>query len=227
MQGFEHHVDMALCIDITGSMRPVMDAVKRNALTFYADIAAALREKDKSIAKLRVRVIAYRDFYHDGEMALQASDFFTLPEDSEAFEHFVSDLNPDGGGDEPESGLEALALAIKSDWTRAGQRQRHLIVVWTDASAHPLERVGILRPAAYPPAMPANLNELTDLWAGQELYFSAKRLILYAPDSHPWNVIGAGHGGWENTIWYPSKAGSGLDELSYKEIVNAIAHSVG
>lgn len=227
MAGFEYHVDMALCIDATGSMFPVMDQVKQNALRFYEDIAAALREKDKTIAKMRVRVIAFRDYYCDGEFALEASDFFTLPDEGPAFERFVSGLTADGGGDEPESALEALALAIKSDWTRAGHKQRHLIVMWTDASAHPLEAARMSAPDNYPANMPRDLNELTDLWAGSDLNFSAKRLILYAPEADPWTLIGAGDGGWENTIWYPSKAGRGLDDLSYREIVNAIANSVG
>jgi len=124
------------------------------------------------------------------------------------------------GGDEPESALEALAVAIKSAWTREGQRQRHLIVLWTDASAHPLEKANSGRPATYPNDMPGSLNDLTDLWAGQDINFGAKRLIFYAPDADPWSVIGATHGGWENTIWYPSRAGHGLDELRYSEIID-------
>jgi len=227
MQPFQYHVDMALCIDATGSMGPVLEQVKTNALRFYSDISAALTEKSKVIAGMRVRVVAFRDFYVDGDRALQSSEFFSLPEQAAQFERFVKELRADGGGDEPESALEALAVAIKSPWTREGQRQRHLIVLWTDASAHPLEKASTDMPSNYPSGMPGNLSELTDLWAGQEINFGAKRLIFYAPDAEPWSVIGATNGGWENAIWYPSRAGHGLDDLTYKEIINAIVNSVG
>lgn len=226
MQGFEYHVDIVLCIDATGSMQPLIDSVKENALRFYGDVQEALNKKDKLIDKMRVRVIAYRDVFCDGDQAFHESNFFSLPDDAEAFERFVRELSAKGGGDEPESGLEALALATNSDWTKGGSKQRHIVLLWTDASAHPLERA-TPPPPNYPRNMPANLNDLTDIWSGQDMSFSAKRLILFAPDVHPWSAIGAQAGGWENVIWYPSRAGAGLNEVTYQEIINAIVNSVG
>ena len=45
------------------------------------------------------------------------SDFLTLPD----LETFVGGLAAEGGGDEPESGLEALAVAPLSPWAQAGE----------------------------------------------------------------------------------------------------------
>jgi hypothetical protein len=222
MQGFEYHVDLVFCIDATGSMAPVIQTVKDNALRFHGDVMKALAESDRHVDRMRVKVIGFRDVYDNEEDAFVTSDFMELPSQETEFQAFVTGLRAGGGGDEPESGLEALAMAIKSDWTREGAKRRHVIVVWTDASAHPLEKSASAS-AGYPAGIPKSIDELTDLWEGQEVELSSKRLILFAPDAEPWSVIQ----GWTNLVWAPSRAGEGLDDLNYKEIVNTIVHSLG
>ena len=223
MQGLKYTVDIVLCIDVTGSMSPIIDKVKSNALRFYEDLLATMSQKDKTIDTLRLRVIAFRDYYYDEDASMLESPFFTLPTEKEAFQKFVNDLKAEGGGEEPESGLEAIALAIKSKWNTTGDKKRQIIVVWTDASAHPLERSATDKMQHYPTGLPANFDDLSDLWDGQYMIRAAKRLILYAPDGYAWTDM-ANH--WENTIQYPSKAGDGLGELDYQTILDAIASSV-
>ena len=75
-----YHVDMVFCIDATGSMRHVIEFVKKNALNLYHDIVAEMASKHKLVNKMRVRVIAFRDYVADGEEAMLSSDFFELPE---------------------------------------------------------------------------------------------------------------------------------------------------
>jgi hypothetical protein len=154
-----------------------------------------------------------------------ASDFFELPADRDRFSAFLSGIGAMGGGDEPETGLEALAAAIRSPWAAEGTKQRHVIVLWTDASAHPLEKKKGSKPAGYPADMPADINELTDLWDGQTSPVNAsfKRLLLFSPDVAPWTDIA---NNWENTLHYASKAGAGLGDKDYKSILDAIAQSV-
>ena len=108
-----YNVDMVFCIDTTGSMYPVLNMVKQNALNFYNDVTKVMTEKAKKIHQLRVRVVAYRDYLADGNTAMRVTDFFNLPEQSAEFEQCVRSLEADGGGDEPEDGLEALAYAMK------------------------------------------------------------------------------------------------------------------
>ena len=131
-RGLSYAVDIVFCIDVTGSMNPIIDAVKANALGFYDDVQTNLTAKGKNVAQLRVRVVAFRDFVADGDAALEESPFFTLPADRGSFSDFVNGLVAQGGGDAPESGLEAVALAINSPWTTTGDRRRQVIVVWTD-----------------------------------------------------------------------------------------------
>ena len=224
-QGLKYNVDIVMCIDCTGSMGDLLNTVKENALKFYPDLRARCESKDKDISNLRIRVIAYRDFYADGPEALKDSGFLNIPEQESEFKNFVNRLTPDGGGDEPENGLEALAMAINSDWTKDGDKRRHVIVVWSDASTHPLEKPET-KNSYYPSGMPANFDELTDWWEdsqGGKMSKAAKRLVLFAPDAYAWTDIG---NNWTNTIHHPAKAGTGLEDVDYETILSTIVNSI-
>jgi hypothetical protein len=221
--GFIYQIDIVMCIDCTGSMAHLIGDVKANALRFYDDLVRTMTRKQKKIDRLRVKVIAFRDYYVDGPNSMLISGFFNLPDQNKSFAEFINNLRADGGGDDPETSLEALALAIKSDWLW-GLKSRQLIVLWTDTTAHPLERDLKAKPANYPPGIPQDFNALTDLWGDQNYVDSdAKRLVLYAPEAPPWPNI-AEH--WDNVVHYPSQAGRGLEEMEYNEILEHIAESL-
>lgn len=221
----QYHVDICMCMDATGSMGPLLDTVKDNALHFYGDLVACMAAKGKHVDKLRVRVIAFRDYLADGPEAMLLSDFFVLPEQAPAFEATVRSIQPKGGGDDPEDGLEALGYAIKSRWTRDGDKRRHIIVLWTDNVPHEL---GFGRAAPnYPARMAASFSELTEWWGaagdGGVMNPNDKRLLLYAPNKGAWNEM---MGLWDNTLLFPSQAGMGLRETTYSAILDAIAGSI-
>ena len=220
-----YSVDMVFCIDCTGSMDNVIDIVKNNALNFYQDVTTTMAEKDKHISQLRVRVVAFRDYMADGDKAMLVTDFFKLPEQAEAFQRCVQSIKAEGGGDDPEDGLEALAYAIKSNWNPEGMKKRQVIVVWTDAETHPL---GFgKRSPNYPSGMAESLQELSAWWGGaQQKGFidqNAKRLVLYAPDAPEWSTISRN---WDKTVHFPSEAGAGLNNLEYHEIIDTIANTI-
>ncbi len=221
-KGVKYAVDLVLCIDGTGSMSPIIYEVKSVALSFYDKLEAKMAEKGKRIDQLRARVIVFRDYWADSaDQAMICSNFFDLRSQAKSFSDFVSGIEAGGGGDEPENGLEALALALKSKWEKSQDfaRQRHVLVVWTDASAHNLEKEA--KPSHYPPDIPATLDDLSDLWS--DMPKSPKRLLLFAPDATPWSVIGSS---WDNTIHFPSKGGQGLEEFEMSEILDGIAASI-
>ena len=116
----DYKVDIVMCIDITGSMQDCIDTVKNRALQFWPDLKEALAAASKNVSDVRVKVIGFRDFEADGDGALEISRYFNLSDqgssDPEDYKAFVNGLVADGGGDEPENSLEALALAIQSDW---------------------------------------------------------------------------------------------------------------
>lgn len=220
-----YNVDMVFCIDCTGSMGNIIDIVKKNALNFYRDVTNAMEKKHKHISQLRVRVVAFRDYIADKENAMMVTNFFKLPQEEAEFEKCVKSLKADGGGDDPEDGLEALAYAIKSKWDTEGMKKRQVIVVWTDAATHPL---GFGKSSGfYPNGMAQDIKELSSWWGGvQSSGFvdnNAKRLLLFAPDAPDWNVISQN---WDNVLHFPSEAGKGLANLDYEEIINVISNSI-
>jgi hypothetical protein len=222
-RGLSYAVDIVFCIDVTGSMTPIIDQVKNNALRFYDDVQKNLTEKGKNVDQLRVRVLAFRDFKADGAAALQESPFYTLPAERAGFSDFVNGLLAEGGGDAPESGLEAVALAMTSSWTTTGDRRRQVIVVWTDQPAQPLE--ASVLPPDLSSRVPADFSALTDLWENEQgpMGSSSKRLILFAPDGPGWSDIS---GVWENVVHHPSQAGGGLSDVDYGTIIDSIGNSV-
>lgn len=218
-------VDIVFCIDSTKSMDTIIEIVKNNALNFYNDLMYAMREKHKNVNEVRIKIISFRDYLADGENAMMVTDFFRLPEDSLEFSQTVQGIVDQGGGDEPEDGLEALAYAIRSDWNTSGTKKRQIIVVWSDASTHPL---GFGKDSPYyPTGMAKDFAELTEWWGNKQMetYMknSAKRLILYTPNKPGWTDI---INNWNGVVHFPSKAGEGLRDVDYQEILSAIVQSV-
>jgi hypothetical protein len=221
-------VDIVFCIDTTGSMQPVLENVKSSAISFHDRLSTVMAEKGKSISQLRVKVIAFRDFGDRADDAISTTEFLTLPEGVEIYEKFVRDLTPSGGGDAPESGLEALALAVRADWERGLDRRRHVIVMFTDAPAHPLASPAAVACSTYPQAIARSEDDLFEEWGYQSsqsavMENSAKRLLLFAPDMEPWRGIADN---WNNTIFFPSQAGEGLSEWEMDEIIQTIVNSL-
>ena len=219
-QGMDYNVDIVMCIDATGSMTPFIGEVKSKALSFYQQFVDAMSAETKAVQQLRIKVIAFRDYGVDAEPMVE-SPFFVLDEDKEAFRRFVDGIEASGGGDEPENSLEALALAMKSDWVRTGSVRRHVIIMYTDASALKLgERAG---QTGYPSDMPKDLAELRELWEGQIMEKRAKRLLVFAPDMEPWSDMLD----WTNTFVYAdAKAGGGCDNTDIETCINLLVKSI-
>ena len=218
----EYYVDIVMCIDVTGSMSPIIEEVKSNALTIYKSFVDGMEENDKSVEQLRIKVIAFGDYGCD-EKPMQESEFFLLPDQIDQFTAFVNGLTAVGGGDGPENALEAIALALKSDWTRVSAKKRHAIIMFTDAPALALgERAGC---PGYPQGMPENLAKLGAWWEGTDQSVvvdqKAKRLFIFAPNAEPWTDLQAWNQNW--TTFSP--AGTGLSNVEMQEVVNVMVGS--
>ncbi|WP_395104088.1 vWA domain-containing protein [Actinomadura sp. SCN-SB] len=224
----KYAVDIVLCIDVTDSMWPVLDAVKKSAMSFHQRLDAVMADRGKAISQLRLRVIAFRDFGDHAKSAIEQTGFLVFPDQAAEFDAFVRGLLPLGGGDLPESGLEALALAIASPWERGLDRRRHIIVMFTDAPAHPLGDPRSRAAHTYPAGIPAGMDELFEQWGYASsrtalMENSAKRLVLFAPDTEPWSELVED---WNQTLLFPSAAGEGLEEFEMDEIINTIVNSL-
>lgn len=239
MAGFQggYKVDIAFVIDATGSMGPIMDQVKERALTLGDEIKEKMEAAGKNIGALRMRVIDFADFASESIEAIRASEFYTMPEERAQFENQVKGIQyEDRGGDIPENALEALWVAMKSDWVdlpglTAG---RHIIVLITDAPPLNLgERNGCMGYVAED--YPENIQEMEEIWNEQatqggghtKLNPKKKRLLLFAPEGgdgagHDWNAVS----GWENTTYTPVDAASGLRDMPLDGVIAEIVRSL-
>ena len=222
MQG-QYNVSIRYAIDGTGSMAPIIDTVKGGLLAFPGQLTTALAAKGKVVGKLQVGIDVFRDVYDNVSTAFVSSRFFDMATEQSELQKFVEAVRAMGGGDEPENGLEGLTLALNATWPSDTTKQRHVVVVYTDASAHPLEKAAGFSQPQYPTNMPKSFNELTDRWSSQSMDRNAKRLILFAPDAYPWTDIATN---WENTVHYASRAGEGLSEVDSSTILDAIVNSI-
>ncbi len=224
-QQLSYNVDICLCIDKTGSMGPIIDTVRQNALNLYRDVLDSLENHGKHVGQFRVRVIWFGDYGAD-ETPILLTDFLKMPEQLSQYESFVNSVKPEGGGDVPEDGLEALAYSIRSDWVRTGWRKRHIIALFTDAPAHDLG-FGKSSPLYPKSGMPENFGELSAMWGNKdypgEMDNSAKRLLLFAPDDSYWKNIKLY---WNNVVMTPVSLAAGLQDVGYQTMIDAIVNSV-
>ena len=100
----DYCVDIVLCIDATGSMQPIIDEVKRNALSFHEKFKSCMDDAGKDVEQLRVKVIVFRDYICDSQPMVE-SDFYVLPDEKDKFHRFVEGIEACGGGDVPENAI--------------------------------------------------------------------------------------------------------------------------
>lgn len=229
-QNAGYTADIIMCIDSTGSMTPCIDRVKSQALNFYKTFLEEMEESGRKVDKLRIKVIDFRDYGDTHAPAMTESRFFEFGADideSAEFSAHVNSIQPLFGGDPPENALEAIALAMKSDWTTEGSKRRQVIVVFTDAPALPLDaRAGC---EGYPAGMPANLDELAEWWEGENQdsigNYEPKsgRLIIFAPDAEPWSEFST----WSRTWYTVTNPGEGMEEVDMGMIMDVLVKSFG
>lgn len=219
-------LDIVLCINCCGCMGHILKSFQENICHMYDDITKVSHKRNKYINNLRVRVVAYRDYLAD-DQPMAATKFFDFPHESKMLEAFVHFLTIEGGGDEPDDGLEAIAHAIRSDWCKTDKIKRQVIVLITECSTHYL-RFGEQSPN-YPQWMPRDFDELTDWWEnGQYIDNMAKRLIMFAPvDNHyensvSWNNISVK---WSDTVHFPADIPQ-FYEVTYETVIEVIGNVI-
>lgn len=207
--GLSYKIDIVFCIDVTKEMDNVLEKLPTFLSLVPEFINQELLKMDRVTNQIRMRVIAFSDSQENAQI-INASHFYTvLPAtNSSALTAFVSGLRIMGEGDTPNSALEALDEAMKSNWVQVaanGERLRHVIVLLTDGSINTVSEYS------------RELAELEKRWGTTTGYDEhtvmhqfRKRLLLVAPDMKPWSIIGDN---WMQCTWLPTEAGSGLAEL--------------
>lgn len=219
------NIDVVFCIDGTASMGPIMENVKENARRFYNEFVAEVTELGCDVGNVRVKLIIFRDYGVD-EVPMDVTDWYELPDDDDLFSDKLRLVTPTGGGDLPENGLEAIYLAMKSDFV-TGPMDRQAIVLITDADA--LEMDARRGTPKYPADM-GTQEELGMMWLGMvqdpnlKLQQHNKRLVMFAPAGSKYEAMSSI---LEGAIFQPVPPGKGLEGMDFKAIVRVLAASVG
>jgi len=130
-------VDIVFLIDVSGSMAPAIENLTQNLDTFVRNIDL------EKVKDYRIKVGSFSDLEVDtAELAMNLErPFRENPQINQALDLVKSDLNECrnlvvkyyGGGDEPESSLDALYRAIDLFKDDPNKRKR-VIVLFTDAT---------------------------------------------------------------------------------------------
>jgi hypothetical protein len=232
--GERYPIDVVFVVDGTESMTPLLERVKMRILTLDGEIEKELRGSNRVLDSLRARLIVFRDLYDDPETAFEMTKFFDLPAQREEFENTVKVVEAFGGDDAPESGLEAVFLAMRSPWRNEPQdlKRRHIVMLFTDQDAHEL---GATIPPSYAqPPHPRTMSDLKKLWGprtrGGLMNDRARRMVLFAPEevktredsaSTWWNEMR----GWES-VWIERRNDEGLIDLNWDEVVKALVATI-
>lgn len=168
--------DIVFLIDATGSMQPAIDDLKRNIKMFFNQLSKGDDNGNALVKDWRARVIGYRDVNVDSEWYID-NPFVRDPKE---IERQLDAIEADGGGDEPESLLDALykvakfgstpKMAQEEDPTmwRYRSEAARIVIVFTDASFHPTTSLG--------EAPNLDWTEIANLVMQEKL-----RLSIYAP----------------------------------------------
>lgn len=224
--GKKRNIDVVFCIDGTGSMHPCLESVKSNARRFHLEFVSAMTDLGSEIDSMRVKVIVFRDYEFDGKEAMIESPFFELPDDDSEFSEFLAKITANGGGDAPENGLEALYLAMKSNFT-TGPNDRQVIVLFSDADAVDLKNPTRIKNSTYPEDM-VDYDGLQVAWMciSQDSSFKLrernKRLVMFAPKGTQYENMSAQ---FNRSIYEPVSMADGLKDIDFKDIIKIIAAS--
>ncbi|MFN8472507.1 MAG: VWA domain-containing protein [Anaerolineae bacterium] len=118
--------DVVFVLDCTGSMQGEIDAIK-DAITAFADTI------ESEGVRVRVGLVEFRDRLIHEEARVLTFSGQPFTSDPAAFRREVSALRATGGGDAPESSLDAVMLALRQPYDPDANK---VIVLVTDAPPH-------------------------------------------------------------------------------------------
>lgn len=191
--------DLVFLVDISGSMSTCIDALRQNIELFIDSLSRGDANNAAPVRDWRAKVVGYRD--------VEAAESERLPwivdgpfvRDAAALKRQLAALQANGGGDEPESLLDALFTVSSMEATPKGAQTEdsgkwryrsdaaRVVIVFTDAS--------FKETMAIPEAKGGSLQDVANLIMANRIILS-----LFAPnfegydrlsqiDKSEWEVI--------------------------------------
>jgi hypothetical protein len=100
--------DIVFLIDVSGSMQPCLDALRRNIEVFVDSLSHGDANNAAPVKDWRGKVVGYRDIEASAGEGTRWLDDHPFVRDAVALKAQLGNLRAEGGGDEPESLLDAL-----------------------------------------------------------------------------------------------------------------------
>ena len=138
--------DIVFLIDVSGSMTPIIDALRKNIETFIDSLSQGDANNAAPVKDWRGKVMGYRDIEHADAEGLPWIEDAPFVRDAVALKAQLAKLRAAGGGDEPESLLDALYKVATMEATPKGAQGEdpnkwryrsdaaRVVIVFTDAS---------------------------------------------------------------------------------------------
>jgi len=138
--------DIVFLIDVSGSMAPCIDALRRNIETFVDSLSQGDPNNAAPVKDWRGKVVGYRDIESAEAEGLPWIVDNSFVRDANALKEQLAGLHASGGGDEPESLLDALFKVASMEATPKGSQTddpgmwryrsdaARVVIVFTDAS---------------------------------------------------------------------------------------------
>jgi hypothetical protein len=138
--------DVVFLIDVSGSMAPIIDALRKNIEAFVDSLSSGGANNAAPIRDWRAKVVGYRDIEAAASEGLEWIEIHPFVRDTTALKAQLASLTAQGGGDEPESLLDALYKVATTEATPKGAQSEdpnkwryrsdaaRVVVVFTDAS---------------------------------------------------------------------------------------------
>ena len=138
--------DVVFLIDVSGSMAPIIDALRRNIEAFVDSLSSGGANNAAPVRDWRGKVVGYRDIESASAEGLEWIEDHPFVRDTAALKAQLASLVAQGGGDEPESLLDALYKVATMEATPKGSQSEEsnkwryrsdaarVVVVFTDAS---------------------------------------------------------------------------------------------
>jgi hypothetical protein len=137
--------DVVFLIDVSGSMSPIIDALRKNIEAFVDSLSQGDANNVAPVRDWRGKVVGYRDIEAAESEGLQWLEEHPFVADAAALKAQLATLRAEGGGDEPESLLDALykvatmeaspkgAQSLDANKWRYRSDAARVVVVFTDA----------------------------------------------------------------------------------------------
>jgi hypothetical protein len=139
-------VDLVFVVDVSGSMAPCIDALRKNIEAFIESLSRGDGNNVAPVRDWRGKVVGYRDIETSESEGLPWMEDSAFVRDVSVLKSQLTKLKASGGGDEPESLLDTLfkvasmQASLKGSQSEDPDKWRYrsdaarIVIVFTDAS---------------------------------------------------------------------------------------------